>query len=343
MSDEEAPRNLTVTDAPGSRAVEIIEGGLAQFNEDNAGYRDSRPLAVLVLLWPAPKLLPDPNYDAFVRKLRDLGYVEGRNMTIEYRSAEKHSEEQADLAAGLARLNVDVIVAKGPAAAMAAKQATTTIPIVMVAASDPVELGLVTTYARPGGNVTGLAVTGGELSRKRLELLKEMVPTISRVAVLLNPKPPFLSAVRWRETEAAARTLRVTLQRVEVAAPGDIEDAYATIDKGRSDALIVFADPMIAVERRRRPDLAASLALPVMNSVRAPAVLGDLMSYAPNYLALHQRAAIYVDKILKGAKPADLPVEEPVKFDLVINTKKAKALGIMIPKSVLLQADEVIE
>jgi putative tryptophan/tyrosine transport system substrate-binding protein len=292
-------------------------------------------------LWPAPKLVPDLNYVAFVQKLRELGYVEGQNMAIEYRSVEGSGEGLADVAAGLARLNVDVIVAVATSGALAAKQATT-IPIVMLAASDPIEVGLVSSYARPGGNVTGLAVSGGALSRKRLELLKETVPTISRVAVLLNPRSPSQSVVYWRETEIAARMMGVTLQRVEVAAPGEIEAAYAAIDKARVEAVIVFTDPLISAERRRRADLAARTALPVMNSVRTPAELGDLMSYAPNYLVLYRRAAIYVDKILKGAKPADLPVEEPAKFDLVINLKTAKALGITIPQSALLQADEQV-
>jgi ABC-type uncharacterized transport system substrate-binding protein len=171
-------------------------------------------------LWPAPKLVPDLNYVAFVQKLRELGYVEGQNTAIEYRSVEGSGEGLADVAAGLARLNVDVIVAVATSGALAAKQTTTTLPIVMLAASDPIEVGLVSSYARPGGNVTGLAVSGGALSRKRLELLKETVPTISRVAVFLNPRSPSQSVVYWRETEIAARMMGVTLQRVEVAAPG---------------------------------------------------------------------------------------------------------------------------
>ena len=295
----------------------------------------------IAFLWPAPP--PNPDYDVFVRKLGELGYVEGQNLKIEFRSAEGRPERLPDLADELVRLNVDVIVAAATSGARAAKQATTTIPIVMLGVSDPVFTGLVSSYARPGGNVTGNANSGGDLSRKRVELLKEALPSISRVAVLLNPRLPSVSVVWWRETEAAARMLGITLQRVEVQAPGEIEAAYAAIDKGRFDALLVFTDPLIGTERLRRADLAASSRLPVMNTQRMPAELGDLMSYAPNFSDLHLGAAIYVDKILHGAQPADLPVEEPTKFDLVINLKAAKALGLEIPPSILARANEVIE
>ncbi|HEV2549786.1 MAG TPA: ABC transporter substrate-binding protein [Stellaceae bacterium] len=189
---------------------------------------------------------------------------------------------------------------------------------------DPVFTGLVSSYARPGGNIIGLAVSGGDLSRKRAELLKEALPAISRVAVLLNPRLPSASVLWWREAEVAAQALGITLERVEVQAPGEIEAAYAAIDKGRFDALLVFSDPLIFEERKRRADLAASSRLPVMNSIRMPAELGDLMSYAPNYPNLYVGAAVYVDKTLRGAKPTDLPVEEPTRFDFVIQSQDSE-------------------
>jgi putative ABC transport system substrate-binding protein len=290
----------------------------------------------------SPRLPDNPIFGAFLAKLRDLGYVEGQNLIFEWRSADGHADRLPTLAAELVRLNVDLILTPNTQTTLAAKRATPTIPIVMCAASDPVDTGLVTSLARPGGNVTGGSVTGGELSRKRLELLKEVIPTIFRVAVLFDPTNAS-HPIFWRETEIAAKVLGVTLQRVDVRAPEDIEAAFAAIGQLQVDALFVFTEPMIYNERGRIADLAARDRLPVVNMIRGAAEAGDLMSYGPDYPDLYRRAAIYVDKILKGAKPADLPVEEPVKFDLVINLKTAKALGITIPQSVLLRADEVIE
>ena len=291
-------------------------------------------------LWPAPGI--EPSYRYFTQGLRELGYVEGQNLLLERRSAEESPDRLPDLAAELVRLNVDVIVAVATSGAIAAQRATTTIPIVMLAVSDPVATGLVRSYARPGGNITGLAVTGGGLSRKRLELLKEVLPTLSRVGVLLNPNLQS-TKVYWQETEIAAAMLQVTLQRFEVRAPGEIEAAYAAVEKAQVEALIVITEPVIAVERRRRTDLAASSRIPVMNMVRGTAEQADFISYGPNYPDLYRRAAIFVDKILKGATPAEIPVEEPAKFDLVINLKTAHRLGITIPQSVLLRADGLIE
>ena len=276
-------------------------------------------------LWPAPG--SELYYKDFVQRMRELGYVEGENLILERRAK---------------GLNVDVIVAVATPGAMAAKRATTTIPIVMLAVTDPVAIGLVSSYARPGGNITGLAVTGSRLSPKRLELLKEVLPTLSRVGVLINPNLPS-AKVWWQETEIAAEMMQVTLQRFEVRAPGEIEAAYAAIDKAQVEAVIVITDPVVSTERRRRSDLAASSRIPVMNIVRATPEQADLMSYGPSYQDLYRRAAVFVNKILNGAKPAELPVEEPVKFELVINLKTAHRLGITIPPSVLLRADELIE
>jgi len=276
-------------------------------------------------LWPAPG--SELYYKDFVQRMRELGYVEGENLILERRAK---------------GLNVDVIVAVATPGAMAAKRATTTIPIVMLAVTDPVAIGLVSSYARPGGNITGLAVTGSRLSPKRLELLKEVLPTLSRVGVLINPNLPS-AKVWWQETEIAAEMMQVTLQRFEVRAPGEIEAAYAAIDKAQVEAVIVITDPVVSTERRRRSDLAASSRIPVMNIVRATPEQADLMSYGPSYQDLYRRAAVFVNKILNGAKPAELPVEEPVKFELVINLKTADRLGITIPPSVLLRADELIE
>ena len=287
---------------------------------------------------------PDPGsnaiWDAFLQRLRELGYVEGQNIAIEWRHVE--GGRFADAAAELVRLNVDVILVPSTRPALAAKQATTTIPIVMAAVGDPVEAGLVRSLGRPGGNITGLSVIGFELSSKRVELLKEALPKVSRVAVLVDPTNP-AHAIFWRGTEIAAQALRLKLQRLDVRGPNDFEGAFATMTKERAEALIVLPEPMTYYERRRLADLAARSRLPAMHGLRGHAEAGDLMAYAPDYRDLYRRAAGFVDKVLKGAKPADLPVEQPMTFELVINLKTAKALGLTIPRSVLLRADEIIE
>ena len=284
----------------------------------------------------------EPIWLAFVQRLRELGYVEGQNLSIEYRSSGGSVDLLPALAAELVRLNVDVIVVPSTQPAVAAKQATTTIPIVMGAASDVVETGLVRSLARPGGNITGLTVSGSELSRKRLELLKEAAPKASRIAVLADSTNP-THDIFWRATESAAQTLRVRVQRVDARAPQEIEGAFATISKARPDALIVFPEPMLYAERKRIGELTTKGRYPAMFGLRGHVVEGGLISYAPSYPDLYRRLADYVDKIFKGAKPADLPIEEPTKFELVINLKTAKALGLTIPQSLLLRADEVIQ
>ena len=284
---------------------------------------------------------PSPVHDAFRQGLRELGYIEGQNTVVEYRWAEGKLERFPDLAAELVRLKVDVIVASTTAPALAAKNATTTIPIVIVYVADPVGRGLVASLARPGGNITGLSWGGIELSGKQLELLKEAVPKLSRVAVLTNPAGEFHRAV-LREAEAAAGALAVQLQPFEVRDPTDFDSAFAAMTRARAGALLVPGDPMFFIQRTRVAHLAAKSRLPAMYGLREHVEAGGLMSYAPSIRDTHRRAAVYVDKILKGAKPADLPVEQPTKFEMVVNLKTAKALGLTIPQSILIWADQVM-
>ena len=274
--------------------------------------------------------------------LRDLGYVEGQNIAFEYRPTEGRRERLPDLAAELLRLKVDVIVTYGTPGTLAAKQATTTIPIVMVGVGDPLRTGLVPSLARPGGNVTGSSQLGPELSAKRLELLKESLPKVTRVAFLWNPTNP-TQVVHFEDIQVGARALGVTLQSVKVSSPNEFESAFAAMMRGRPDALMITADPLHQLHVRRIIDFAAKSRLPAMYQVPENVIAGGLMSYGTNLPELFRRGAFYVDKILKGAKPADLPVEQPTKFELVINMKTAKALGLTIPQSVLVRADQVIQ
>jgi putative ABC transport system substrate-binding protein len=283
--------------------------------------------------------------EAFLQGLRDLGYVEGRNVVIEYRDAEGKFERLPALAAELVALKVDVIVAASTLPAAAAKQATRTIPIVFAATGDPVTSGLVTSLARPGGNVTGLSVVAPELVGKRLEQLKQAVPGVSRVAVLWHPGFLGERAEKdmLKEAEVAGRALGVRLQFVEARGPEEFDRAFSDMTRARAGALTVLPSTMFLIERRRLVDLAAKNRLPAVYTWRESVDAGGLMSYGPNLADLYRRAANYVDKILKGAKPADLPVEQPTKFELVINLKTAKALGLTIPRSLLLNADELIQ
>jgi putative tryptophan/tyrosine transport system substrate-binding protein len=280
---------------------------------------------------------------AFLQGLRDLDYVEGRNVVIEYRSAEGRSEQLPTLAVELVASKVDVIVtAAGTAVALTAKQATKTIPIVFIAAGDPVGSGLVTSLARPGGNVTGLSVLFPELVAKCLEYLKQAVPGISRVAVLWEPGavPRRTEEEILKEAEVAARALGIQLHLVEARGPGDVDKAFSDMTRSRVAALAVFSTPMFARERNRLVGLATKHRLPTVFSFGDYVDAGGLMSYGPDLADLFRRSATYVDKILKGAKPADLPVEQPTKFEFVINLK---TLGLTIPPSLLLRADQVIE
>jgi len=283
--------------------------------------------------------------EAFLQGLRDLGYVEGRNLVIEIRSAEGKFQRLPALAAELVALKVDVIVVGGTPAALAAKQATTILPIVVSAAGDLVASGLVTSLTRPGGNVTGLSMLSSDLVGKCLELLKQAVPGVSRVAVLWQPGvlDEHTEKDILKGAEVAARALGVQLQFVEARGPKDFDRAFSEITRARSGALTVLPSSMFLSERRRLVDLAAKNRLPAVYFVREFVDAGSFMSYGPNLPDLSRRAATYVDKILKGAKPGDLPIEQPTKFELVINLKTAQALGLTIPPSLLQRADQVIE
>jgi len=283
--------------------------------------------------------------EAFLQGLRDLGYVEGRNVLIEIRDAEGKLERLPALAAELVALKVDVILAGGTAQALAAKEATKTIPIVFTTVVDAVADGLVTSLARPGGNVTGLSGLASELVGKWLELLKQAVPGISRVAVLWHPGTlgDRTEKDMLKGAEVAARTLGVRLQIIEARRPADFDRAFSDMTRARAGALTVWTSPMFNTERGRLVDLAAKHRLPAVYPWREAVDAGGLMAYGANTADVFRRAATYVHKILKGAKPADLPVEQPTKFELVSNLKAAKALGLTIPPSLLQRADEAIQ
>ena len=280
------------------------------------------------------------NVAFFVQRLYELGWIEGRNVVIEYRWAEGRSERFAEIAAEFVRLKVDVIVTSG-GAVVAVKQATSVIPIVFAVANDPLGTGLVASLARPGGNVTGLSNQASDLGAKRLELLREVVPSLHRLAIMANVGYPG-AVLEIGEVQAAARTLGLQIATLEIRRAEDIAPAFAEL-KGRADALYVVFDPLVNANRVRINTLALVARLPTMHTVQDLLEGGGLMSYGPNYPDLFRRAADYVDKILRGAKPADIPVEQPTKFDLVINLTTAKALGLTIPESFLLRADEVMQ
>jgi putative ABC transport system substrate-binding protein len=282
------------------------------------------------------------NFDAFIDALRELGWVEGKNVTFELRSAENHLERLPEFAAELVRLNVDVILAVGTLGPLAAKRATTTIPIVMTAAGDPLGSGLVASLAQPGGNVTGMSLMAPDLGGKRLELLKEMLPRLSHVAVLWNAANPY-SALVFKETQAAGQKLGIQVQSLEVRGPDDFDRAFETARRQRPDALITVEDPLTFTYRKRIADTALDEQLPSLHGLREFVEAGGLISYGANLADLFRRAAGYVDKLLKGAKPADLPVQQPTKFEMVINLKTAKTLGLTVPLIMQMTADEAIE
>ena len=278
---------------------------------------------------------------AFVQRLRELGWVEGHNLAIDYRWAEGRSERYAEIAAEFVRLKVDVIVTVTTPVAVAAKQATSVIPIVFAAVSNPVGTGLVPSLARPGGNVTGLSNLISDTGSKKLQFLREIVPDLGRLAIIANVSNPAV-VLELDEVQAAARTLGLEVAISEVRRVDDIAYAFDAL-KGRADALYVCADPLMYTNRIRINTLALGLRLPTMHGLRGYVEAGGLMSYGTNIANLFRRAGDLVDKILRGAKPGDIPVEQPTKFDLVINLTTAKALGLTIPESFLLSADEVIE
>jgi putative ABC transport system substrate-binding protein len=286
---------------------------------------------------------PGPHVEAFQRGLRDLGYIDGKNILIEYRYAEGKLDRAPTLIAELLQLKVDILVVTFLPAIRAAKEATKTTPIVMETNQDPVASGIVDSLARPGGNITGLTRLGRELSGKRLELLTEVVPGISRVAVLWDANAPGPIA-GFKEYEAAARALKIQLQSLEVRGPKpDLEGAFQAVAKGRTTALITIINPVLSRYTTRIAELAIKNRLASMHEASRYVEAGGLMSYSANEGENYRRVAVYVDKILKGAKPADLPVEQPTKFEFVINLKTAKQIGLNIPQSVLFRADRVIK
>ena len=285
---------------------------------------------------------PWPPIDTFRQALNNLGYIEGKNVRFEYRYAEGYNERLPELANDLADLNVDVIVTWGTDAVLAAKQATTTIPIVMGTIGDPLGSGIVTNLARPGGNVTGSSSRAAELESKRLELLKEAVPGLSRVAILFNPTNHYMP-LALQSAREGAQMLHVSLAIYEVRDTTTLDAAFVTLTKDRPDALMVPADTFLVSQRSRIAQFAIENKLPSVYTFREYIEAGGLIAYTPNYHDLFRRAASYVDKILKGAKPGELPIGQPTKFQLVINLKTAKALGLVIPRALLVGADQVIE
>jgi putative ABC transport system substrate-binding protein len=279
---------------------------------------------------------------AFMQGLRDLGYVEGQTIAIDWKWAEDRIERIPELAAELVGANVDVIVTGGTSAATALKSATRTIPIVMAIIGDPVAVGLVDSLARPGGNATGFSIIAPELGTKRLQLLKDMVPDLVSVAVVLNPKNP-QSRIELNEIQAAGRTLGLRLHEIQITTEAALNEAFATLTNPVAQGLIVLTDPILFSERKRIVELANQSRLPAMYFFQEFVKEGGFVSYGPSDADLFRRSAAYVDRILKGAKPSDLPVEQPTKFDLAINLKTARALGLSVPPALLARADEVIE
>ena len=303
--------------------------------------QQSPKLPTIGFLGPNTSALDSNRVGAFVQRLRELGWIEGRNVAIEYRWAEGRIEHLAEFAAEFVRLKVDVIVTSGTPPVVAAKRATSVIPIVFAAVGDPVGNGLVASLPRPGGNVTGSSIQATDLAGKRVGLLREAVPGLRSLAIMANSDAP-PAVVEMREAQATARALGLEVVTSEIRHPEDIAPAFEAL-KGRAEGLYVCNDPLVTTNRTRITALALGVRLPTMFNVREFVEAGGLMSYGPNFLALYRRAADFVDKILHGAKPADIPVEQPTRFDLVINLKTAEALGLTVPQSVLARADEVIE
>jgi len=290
----------------------------------------------------APGRPPLEHFDAFREGLRDLGYTEGQTILLEPRWDEGSTARHASLVADLVRLKVDIIVAGTTPAALAAKKATRTIPIVMAAIADPVGAGLVTSLARPGGNTTGMSLISAELSGKRIGILKEAMPSISRVAVLWNPMNPNTVGL-LHDTKGAAQSLGIQVQVHEVRNGAEVDTAFESAVKGGAQALITVQDALFTLQRARIAEIARNRRIPTMSGESGFAAAGGLMNYGPNIVDSWRRSAVYVDRILKGAQPGDLPIEQPTKFELVINLKTAKALALTIPPSLLQRADQVIE
>jgi putative ABC transport system substrate-binding protein len=316
-------------------------GGVAAAWPLAARAQQAAKLPTIGFLGPNTPSLDSRRVGAFVQRLRELGWIEGRNVATEYRWAEGRTEHLAEFAAEFVRLKVDVIVTSGTPPVIAAKQATSVIPIVFAAVGDPVGTGLVASLARPGGNATGLSIQATDLAGKRLELLREVVPGLRRLAIMANAGAP-PAALEMAEVQTTARGLGLEVVASEIRRPEDIAPAFEAF-KGHAEALYVCNDPLVTTNRIRINTLALGMRLPTMYNVREFVEAGGLVSYGPNFLDLYRRAADFVDKILRGAKPADIPVEQPTKYDLVVSLQTAKALGLSIPESFLLRADEVIE
>jgi len=298
-------------------------------------------LPTIGFLGQATPSVESPRTAAFVQRMRELGWIEGRNVAIEYRWLEGHLERAAELTAQLVRLNVDIIVTQGTLAVLAAKRATSVTPIVFTLALDPVAMGLVASLSRPGGNVTGLSNQSADLAGKRIELLREVVPGLHRLAIIANAGNPGI-VLEMSEARTAAVALGLEVSMFEIRQTEDIRPAFDAF-KGRVDALYVVADALVNTNRARIHTLAMGARLPTIYNSREQVEAGGLMSYGPNYPALFWRAAEFVDKILRGTKPGDIPVEQPTKFDLIINLITAHALGLPVPPTLLARADEVFE
>ena len=328
------------------RAFLIAAGAWLTLARASASFAQQQPkvwrIGFLAMRSRSTPSNPDVYYDAFVQGMRELGYVEGKNLVIEWRFADGKYERLPGLAAELVRMKVEVIVTHSAAGPQAAQRATSTIPIVFVTASDPVGSGFAVSLARPGGNLTGLSNIVSEVSPKHIELLKTMIPKLSRVAVLQNPGNSFHPA-NLKSIQAAAQQVGIKVLPVDARAPDEIERGFATMTRERAEAVIVAADAFFVQQRRQIAELALKNRLPSMFPFREDVQAGGLMSYGQNLADSYRRAATYVDKILKGAKPGELPIEQPTRFHLAINRKTAKALGLNITNELLLRADEVIE
>jgi putative ABC transport system substrate-binding protein len=325
----------------GRRELIAALGGAAVARPFAVRAQKSRNLPTIGFIIPGTPSSHGQLATAFARRLRELGWTEGSTVAIEHRWTEGRSERAAALAAALVGIKPDVIVTGGTANVAAVKEATSTIPIIFAAAGDPIANGFVASLARPGGNLTGLSVQQTDLGAKRLELFREVIPSIGRLTILANVDNP-ITVLEMREVQAAGRSLGLHVDTAEIRAPRDIAPAITAL-KGRTDGIFVQTDPLLSAHRVQINTLAVSAQLPTVHGGREFVEAGGLMSYGPNFADLYRRAADYVDKILRGAKPADLPVEQPTKFDLIINLTTAKALGLTVPESFLLRADEVIE
>jgi putative tryptophan/tyrosine transport system substrate-binding protein len=319
-----------------------LTGGVAAWPHAVWSQQEQKTLRIGVLE-TISRALNAAQFDALRQGLARLGYVEGRNIAIEYRSTDGHQDRFENLAIELVRLNVDIIVTRGTPAALAAKKTTNTIPIVMTGAGDPVATGIVASLSRPGGNVTGLSGYNVEVYSKRVQLLRELVPRLARIGGLFNMANPVLP-LQWKEVEEAGRTYGVATQLHDVRRPDDLERAFeAAANAQRVDAVVVALDGLMQANQRRIIELAAKYRMPATYGSGEFVYVGGLMAYTVDFRDLYGRAAVFVDRIAKGAKPADLPVEQPTKFELVINLKTARALGLTIPPTLLARADEVIE